>query len=232
MSPPRTFQEPTQFKGGRIPSGGGELMLARGSEIYPSSPMRGGASNKKISYCLFLATRHVHLGHQNSRIFSDEGGYTPLIEMDEEKDEAAKKCLTELSIRMPEFMKWTENCQRWFTERLIPLILDENLKNIKEINKILQYFDKRLHEYEGILKIDQARASDPVSQKSFDQLITIDELLNYESSFRKGGPMWQSSQLNSTDNARANQDLLYHVWYRRQQEKYFEIEGFKTYEIR
>jgi hypothetical protein len=172
------------------------------------------------------------LSHQSSRIFSDEVTYTPVVEIDGEKEEAAKKYLVELNIRLPEFMKWKENCQRWFTERLIPMILEENLKNIKELNKILQYFGKRLHEYEGILKIDQARGSDPISQRPDQQNITIDELLTYEASVRKGGPLWTSSQLNSMDVPRANQDLLYHIWYRRIQEKYFEIEGFKTFEIR
>jgi len=149
-----------------------------------------------------------------------------------EKKEAAEKVLKDLKIGIPEFTKWKENCQRWFTERLIPMILNQNSKNLKDINKILGYFDKRLNEYETILKIDQASTSDPISQRSYSQLLTIDDLLSYETSCRKGGPMWTSAYLSHHDATLANEDLLNLIRFRRDQEKYFDIEGFKISEIR
>ena len=143
----------------------------------------------------------------------------------------AENLLTKLGIRS-EFPEWKKNCQRWFINKLIPKILDDNISNIKELNRIIGYFDKRLHEYEFILKLDQGQRTENISQKTYSPLITIDELLNYEESVAKGGPLWPSTQLSLPDIARAHQDLSFLMKTRRQLERYFEIEGFRNFEVR
>jgi len=148
-------------------------------------------------------------------------------------EEEANNCLKNLKITM-EFPEWKKNCQRWFFARLIPKILDDNISNIKELNRTITYFDKNLYEFEYIMKLEQQQSrSDSIpQQRSTVPLITIDELLNYEESVHKGGPLWPSSQLSLTDIARAHQDISFLVRIRRQLERYFEISGFRTFEVR
>ena len=143
----------------------------------------------------------------------------------------AENLLMKLGIRS-EFPDWKKNCQRWFIAKLIPKVLEDNMINIKELNRIIGYFDKRLHEYEFILKLDQGQRAENISQKSYSPLITIDELLNYEESVQKGGPLWPSTQLSMHDIGRAHQDLNFLMRTRRQLERYFEIEGFRNFEVR
>lgn len=148
--------------------------------------------------------------------------------------EAAEEQLVKLKI-ISQFHDWKKNCQRWFQARLIPKILDSNITNIKELNRIIGYFDKRLYEYEFILKLDQGRTAENIGQKptsTIINMINIDELLNYETSFRTGGPLWPSTQLSASDIHRAHQDLIHLVQTRRQLEKYFEIPGFRPFEVR
>lgn len=154
-----------------------------------------------------------------------DSGYKRLVENE------AESLLTKIGIRS-EFPDWKKNCQRWFVAKLIPKILEDNMTNIKELNRIIGYFDKRLHEYEFILKLDQGQRTENISQKSYSPLITIDDLLNYEESVQKGGPLWPSSQLTLPDIARAHQDLSFLMRTRRQLERYFEIEGFRNFEVR
>ena len=139
--------------------------------------------------------------------------------------------LTKLNISS-EFREWNKNCQRWFSAKLIPKILEANISNTRELNRIIGYFDKRLFEYEYILKLDQGRSTENIPQKSVSSVITIDELLNYESSFRTGGSIWPYTHLTTADVTRAHQDLMNLVQQRKQLEKSFEIEGFKTFDVR
>jgi hypothetical protein len=88
-------------------------------------------------------------------------------------------------------MKWKENCQRWFSNFLIQVTIDANFQNIKELNKILGYYDKRLAEYETILSLDQGRNIDPSNTRDSQlSLITLDELFTYQKIVKKGGEYW------------------------------------------
>ncbi len=148
-------------------------------------------------------------------------------------EEEANQTLKNLKITI-EFPEWKKNCQRWFFARLIPKILDDNISNIKELNRTITYFDKNLYEFEYIMKLEQQQSrNDSIpQQRSTVPLITIDELLNYEESVQKGGPLWPSTQLSLSDIARAHQDISFLVKMRRQLERYFEIPGFRTFEVR
>lgn len=131
-----------------------------------------------------------------------------------------------------EFHEWNKNCQRWFIMKLIPSILDANISNTKELNRIIGYFDKRLYEYEYILKLDQGRTTENIPQKSFSSIITIDELIAYEASVRNNGSIWPYNHLTTADVNRAHLDIMQLVQQRKQLEKSFEIDGFRTFEVR
>ena len=130
------------------------------------------------------------------------------------------------------FLKWCENVQRWFGQVLVPQVVDQNMSNIKELNKTLSHFDKRLYEYEIILHFDQALVSDGMQKNSTSSVVTIDELMNYDSSVRRGGPMWNSSRLSPKDSHEANRYLFTLIYQRHSLEQYFKLDHFDTQNTR
>ena len=128
--------------------------------------------------------------------------------------------------------EWKDNVIRWLATTLIPRIITVNRNNILNINLKLKYYGKRLFEAEFVKGFSD-KQGDPLEIYSDLNTIKIDEVLNYGASLRYGGPQWNLVVPLKPNEARTLQkELEEDIEERLHLEKYFEIEGYRTVDIR
>lgn len=72
---------------------------------------------------------------------------TGQFELHQDSTYLFEESLTELKVDGDSFRNWiTKHIREWLAERLIPLIVDENKRNITELNSLVSHFGKKLRE--------------------------------------------------------------------------------------
>ncbi len=130
------------------------------------------------------------------------------------------------------FEGYMKNSQRWLSECIINRIVSENIKNIKELNRIIEHFGRRLYEYEQILKYDYRTMSAENPNVKNDNIgVTIDDLMMYQSNVKRGGAIWQLTH-NVKNPEDVYQDFEKHIRIQLELEQYLSISGFRTVDTR
>jgi hypothetical protein len=128
--------------------------------------------------------------------------------------------------------KWIENCRNWFFKSLLTKVINDNVNNINNLDKVLTlHFGRKLNERELISGMGYL-PRDPKGDESLT-FTTIDDIISYEGSTEKNGYFWPvRSKVSREETDKIHEELNRCIKERLRLERYFRIKNYSPWGCR